>query len=98
MKNPLFELLSQGLVIFDGAIGTEIYRRNFFVNASYEQLNLTRRDVILDIHRQYIDAGAEVIDVMGEIGNEMPKKYKETAEGGLATCPTAMEITKNLPH
>ena len=40
----------------------------------------------------------EVIDVMGEIGNEMPKKYKETAEGGLATSPTAMEITKNLPH
>ena len=40
----------------------------------------------------------EVIDVMGEIGNEMPKKYKETAEGGLAACPTAMEITKNLPH
>jgi len=42
--------------------------------------------------------GDEVIDVMGEIGNEMPKKYKETAEGGLATTPTAMEITKNLPH
>ena len=42
--------------------------------------------------------GDEVIDVMGEIGNEMPKKYKETAEGGLATSPTGMEITKNLPH
>lgn len=42
--------------------------------------------------------GDEVIDVMGEIGNDMPKKYKETAEGGLATTPTAMEITKNLPH
>lgn len=40
----------------------------------------------------------EVIDVMGEIGNEMSKKYKETAEGGLATTPTALEITKNLPH
>lgn len=40
----------------------------------------------------------EVIDVMGEIGNEMPKKYKETAEGGLATCPTGVKITKNLPH
>lgn len=40
----------------------------------------------------------EVIDVMGEIGNEMPRKYKETAEGGLATSPTGMEITKNLPH
>lgn len=40
----------------------------------------------------------EVIDVMGEIGNEMPKKYKETAEGGLATSPTGVKITKNLPH
>lgn len=40
----------------------------------------------------------EVIDVMGEIGNEMPKKYKETSEGGLATSPTGMEIMKNLPH
>lgn len=61
MNNSLSDLLKQGLVIFDGAIGTEIYRRNFFVNASYEQLNLTRKDVILDIHKQYIDAGAEVI-------------------------------------
>ena len=42
--------------------------------------------------------GDEVIDVMGEIGNEMPKKYKETAEGGLAMTPTAVEITKNLLH
>ena len=40
----------------------------------------------------------EVIDVMGEIGSEMPRKYKETAEGGLATSPTGLEITKNLPH
>lgn len=40
----------------------------------------------------------EVIDVMGEIGRDMPRKYKETAEGGLAVTPTAMKITKNLPH
>ena len=38
----------------------------------------------------------EVIDAMGEIGREMPKKYRETAEGGLAVTPTALEITKNL--
>lgn len=40
----------------------------------------------------------EVIDVMGEIGNDMSKKYKETAEGGLAATPTALEITRKLPH
>lgn len=61
MTDLLRERLAKGLVIFDGAIGTEIYRRNFFVNASYEQLSLTRKEVILDIHRQYIASGAEVL-------------------------------------
>lgn len=27
--NPLKEKLAESLVVFDGAIGTEIYRRNF---------------------------------------------------------------------
>lgn len=59
--NCLQRKLAESLVIFDGAIGTEIYRRNFFVNASFEQLSVTNPDVILDIHRQYLDAGAEVL-------------------------------------
>ena len=59
--NLLQQKLAESLTIFDGAIGTEIYRRNFFVNASFEQLNLTAPDVILDIHHQYLKAGAEVL-------------------------------------
>ena len=57
----LKELLGRGIAIFDGAIGTEIYRRNFFVNASYEQLCLSAPDTIREIHRSYLDAGAEVL-------------------------------------
>ena len=48
------------LRIFDGGIGTEIYRRNFFINSSFEQLSLTSPNVIREIHRQYNEAGAEV--------------------------------------
>jgi len=59
--NCLQRKLAESLVIFDGAIGTEIYRRNFFVNASFEQLSVTNPEVILDIHREYLDAGAEVL-------------------------------------
>lgn len=58
---------------------------------------VTAADMILAGVSSVIPAD-EVIDVMGEIGNEMSKKYKETAEGGLATSPTGLEITKNLPH
>ena len=59
--DKLKQALDAGLLIFDGAMGTEIYRRNFFVNASYEELNLSRPDVIREIHQAYLDAGAEVL-------------------------------------
>ena len=38
----------------------------------------------------------EVIDAMGEIGREMPKRYRETSEGGLAVTPTAIKIASEL--
>ena len=53
--------LSGPLTVFDGAMGTEIYKRNFFVNTCYEELSLTAPDVIRDIRRAYRDAGAEVL-------------------------------------
>lgn len=38
----------------------------------------------------------EVIDAMGEIGQAMDAKYKETALGGLAATPTAQQIAKKV--
>jgi homocysteine S-methyltransferase len=48
--------------IFDGAMGTMIYNKGVFINASYDELNLTSPDLIADIHRAYIRAGAEIIE------------------------------------
>ena len=35
------ERLAGGVLIFDGGFGTELYRKNFFVNTSYDELNLS---------------------------------------------------------
>lgn len=61
MEDKLMQKLSQGVIIFDGAIGTEIYKRSFFLNVSYEGLCLTAPDVIAEIHKEYYEAGAEVM-------------------------------------
>jgi len=61
MTNKLQELIDKKIVIFDGAIGTEIYNRHFFVNTSFEGLNLTNADVISEIHQSYADAGADIL-------------------------------------
>lgn len=51
----------KGLLIFDGAMGTELYRRNFFVNASYENLCLAAPHVVGAVHQAYREAGAQVM-------------------------------------
>lgn len=45
----------------DGAMGTEIYNRGFFVNACYDHLNISSPKTILDIHGEYLQAGAEIL-------------------------------------
>ena len=38
----------------------------------------------------------EVVDVMGEVGQSMEARYKETALGGLATTPTGQAIARRV--
>lgn len=55
------ELVADG-ILADGAIGTELYARGFFINRCYDALNLSHPEVIRDIHRAYLDAGARLIE------------------------------------
>ncbi len=38
----------------------------------------------------------ECVDAMGEVGQSMETRYKETAQGGLATTPTGRAISKRI--
>ena len=60
-QKSLCERLAAQVVIFDGGFGTELYRKNFFVNTSYEDLNLSNPAAVTAIHQSYVDAGAEVL-------------------------------------
>jgi homocysteine S-methyltransferase len=62
MNVPFREALANGILVGDGALGTYLYQLGFPVGISYEELNLTRPEVILDVHRQYVEAGATLIE------------------------------------
>jgi len=38
----------------------------------------------------------EVVEAMHKVGQQMPSMWKETAEGGLATTPTALRLKKEI--
>ena len=48
-------------VLMDGAIGTELYNRGFFINRCYEEINLTDKKVIRTLHHDYLKAGAQAL-------------------------------------
>lgn len=61
--DPLRRLIDDGKVhVMDGAMGTELYASGVFVNVSYDGLNLETPEVVENVHRAYVNAGAEVIE------------------------------------
>jgi homocysteine S-methyltransferase len=56
------DALSRSLLVFDGAMGSLLYERGVFVTQNFEQLNVTRPDVVRRIHGDYLEAGAQVIE------------------------------------
>ncbi|MDP2470834.1 MAG: bifunctional homocysteine S-methyltransferase/methylenetetrahydrofolate reductase [Candidatus Palauibacterales bacterium] len=59
----LRERLRDGHVhIIDGAMGTMLYQRGFFVNVCYDELNLSRPELVRGVHEAYLRAGAEILE------------------------------------
>jgi len=68
-QQALKDSLDQRVLVLDGAMGTMIHQAPLSIETDYlgrencpEILNVTRPDVIQDIHRQYLEAGADIIE------------------------------------
>lgn len=48
--------------VIDGAMGTVLYDRGVFVNQCYDELNLTRPELVLGVHADYVRAGAGLVE------------------------------------
>lgn len=61
-RGKFLDYLNDNIVLFDGAMGTTLYARGIFVNRCYDELNLSKPQLVKEIHRAYIQAGADVIE------------------------------------
>ncbi len=50
------------IVVFDGAMGTMLYNKGVFINQCYDELNVRSPELVREVHAQYVDAGADVIE------------------------------------
>ena len=61
MKN-FRERLENEIIVFDGGTGTYLYEKGIYINRCFEELNLTNPDLVKQVHRDYLLAGADVIE------------------------------------
>ena len=97
-RDKLSARLDKDLLIFDGATGTELYRKNFFVNVSFENLVLTAADTVQSIHQSYIDSGCDVLTT-----NTFGANANKLARFGLADkladiCTAAVKLARKCAH
>ncbi|HSE48108.1 MAG TPA: bifunctional homocysteine S-methyltransferase/methylenetetrahydrofolate reductase [Terriglobales bacterium] len=62
MSHPFLRRLEQRPILCDGAMGTLLYAKGVFINRCYDELNESQPQLIRGIHREYAEAGAEVIE------------------------------------
>jgi methionine synthase / methylenetetrahydrofolate reductase(NADPH) len=54
--------LKQSPVLCDGATGTLLYAKGIFINRCYDELNVSQPELIRELHHEYLQAGAEIIE------------------------------------
>jgi homocysteine S-methyltransferase len=55
-------IADEHVYLFDGAMGTMLYSKGVFINRCYDELNLRNPEIVLEVHKQYVRAGAEILE------------------------------------
>lgn len=91
---PFLEAIKEKVLILDGAMGTMLQERGLMPGQSPEELNLTMPEVVASVHRDYINAGADII-ITNTFGGTHFKLSHYGLEGRLAEINAkAVEIAR----
>jgi homocysteine S-methyltransferase len=62
VKQSFLDALDARVLVCDGAMGTMLYAQGIFLNRCFDELNLSQPELVAEIHSQYVEAGADVIE------------------------------------
>ena len=88
-QNPFLSLLESGCpILSDGAMGTLLHARGVNFEECFDALNLSNPALVAEIHREYIEAGAQIIQT-NTFGANRYKLARHGLEDEVARINTA---------
>lgn len=96
--NQFLIRLRDGIVLGDGAIGTLLYQRGQPLNSSYDALNVSRPDVVSQVHLDYLTAGAQLIETNTFGANRIKLEKFGLAERVSEINQRGAELAVSLAH
>ena len=71
MDRNLLEAVEHGGVVADGSMGGSLYERGVYVNRNFDEINLEQSQLVFQIHRDYLLAGAHLLETNTYGANRM---------------------------
>ncbi len=93
-KKSLKQKLSDGLLLLDGAMGTQLMARGIGAGRCNEMLNIESPNLILDIHRDYFNAGIDAVYTNTFGANEITLARHNLADKAEQINRAAVEIAR----
>lgn len=92
----LLETLNKKTLLADGAMGTMLHARGVGFDKCFDELNLTNPIAVAEVHREYIEAGAELV-ITNTFGANRYKLSKHGLQDDVAEINRAgVELAKRV--
>ncbi|MGE5186247.1 MAG: bifunctional homocysteine S-methyltransferase/methylenetetrahydrofolate reductase [Acidobacteriota bacterium] len=92
----LAEAIATGPILLDGAMGSLLYERGVLHTRSYDELNLSNPELIRTVHRDYVAAGADLVETNTFGSNRIALARHGLADQTAAINRAAVEIARSV--
>src|SRR6202140_4637443 len=94
MQDFIQAIADEHVYLFDGAMGTMLYAKGVFINKCYDELNLRNPEIVLEAHKQYVRAGAKILETNASGANRLKLRSFGIEDALVLINTSAVEIAR----
>jgi homocysteine S-methyltransferase len=90
------DALKKGPLVFDGAMGTQLYERGGALNKCFDEMSLSAPDIVAGVHRDYLEVGVDVLQTNSYGANRFALKSHGLQDRVRDICAAATRVARDV--